>query len=166
MLDRLANIWRDPAVRRPLQRQLRDDPLSRFHPFHARQDMGQGVTARLDQGFAAKGLEWHPGGAGQRELADQRTLTRAHDQRVPRRVHREDFCLGVLGLELLAQQGQLGPGAGAEQEHLLAPVSREFQRERLIGGAGLKPVLHGLRLQLSLVKRHDHEQVRAPLRLV
>ena len=67
---------------------------------------------------------------------------------------REDFCLGVLGLELLAQQGQLGLGAGAEQEHLLARVSREFQRERLVGRAGLKPVLHGLRLQLSLVKRH------------
>src|SRR3954468_9284550 len=70
-----------------------------------------------------------------------------------------DLGLGILGLELLREKGELRLGAGAQHEALLPARSHQFKLKRLVGGAGLEPGLHGLRLALPLLVWHDHDQV-------
>src|SRR5207237_363810 len=75
-----------------------------------------------------------------------------------------DVGLGVLGLELLREQGELRLGAGTQHKALFSARPHQLQGKGLVGGAGLEPCLHGLRLALPLLVWHDHDQVRPALR--
>src|SRR5438552_1994319 len=94
-------------IRRPHERELTDDALAAPKRFHGRQYPCQGITAGFGQHTALEGLERHPRRTGQRELADNRHLSGVDEERIGCSCDAMDLGLGVLGLELLREQGEL-----------------------------------------------------------
>ncbi len=151
-------------IRRPHERELTDDALAAPKRFHGRQYTCKRIAARFGQDLAAEGLERHPRGACQGELAEHRELALVDEERIGCSCDAMDLGLRVLGLELLREQGELRLGTGTQHKALFSARPHQFQRKRLVGGAGLEPGLHGLRLALPLLVWHNHDQVGPALR--
>src|SRR6266568_1612531 len=83
--------------------------------------------AVISEHLAAEGLERHPGGACQGELTDQREFALMDEERIGCSCDAMDLGLGVLGLELLREQGELRLGTGTQHEALLPARSHQIQ---------------------------------------